>query len=140
MGFFNKLEGNKEISLNAQAGLLLAAITMVAIDGSIDDDEIAIIKRLDGNGHTEDWEMAIKAWKSKTLEECIVLAASSMSYEQKEVAIANLIDIAMADGILVGNEKLLLETYVDAFNIRGEFIEKVVDVVSVKNNKSLFKR
>jgi len=139
MGLFSKLGGSNEISLTPQGGLLLAAITMTAIDGDIDNDEIAIIRRLDGSGKTDAWDSAVKAWKIKTVEECISLAASSMNSEQQLVAIANLIDIAMADGVLVGDEQRLLEAYVEAFDVRESDIETIVNVIAIKNNKSIFK-
>lgn len=63
--------------LTPQGGLLLAAITMTAIDGDIDDDELAIISRLDGRGKTDAWDSAVKTWKMKAVEECISLAAQS---------------------------------------------------------------
>jgi tellurite resistance protein len=138
MGLFDKLGGNKEISLTPQAGMLLSAITMAAIDGDADDDELAVIRRLDGSGRTDAWDSAVKAWKMKSLEECIALAAGSMNSEQRIVAIANLIDIAMADGTLAGAEQRLLEAYVEAFEVGEEIIEQIVDVISIKNNKSIF--
>lgn len=138
MGLFDKLGGNKEISLSPQAGLLLSAITMAAIDGDADDDELAVIRRLDGSGETDAWHSAVKAWKMKSLEECIPLAAGSMNSEQRLVAIANLIDIAMADGMLAGAEQQLLEVYVEAFEVDEEVIEQIVNVISIKNNKSIF--
>lgn len=138
MGLFSKLGGGGEISLTPQGGLLLAAITMTSIDGDIDDDEIAIIRRLDGSGRTDAWESAVKAWKTKTVEECITLAAASMNGEQQLIAIANLIDIAMADGVLAGDEQRLLEAYVEAFDVSESDIERIVNVIAIKNNKSSF--
>jgi uncharacterized tellurite resistance protein B-like protein len=138
MGFFDKLAGTKEVALTPQAGLLVAAITMVAIDGDVDDDELAIIRRLDGSGNTAAWEMAVKTWKAKTVQECIALATAAMNSEQRLVAMANLVDIAMADGGLAGAEKGLLEAYVAAFGVSGADVQKIVDVVSLKNNKAIF--
>ena len=138
MGLFDKLVGNREISLTPQAGLLLSAITMVAIDGDVDDDESAIIRRLDGSGKTDAWDSAVKAYKTNSLEECISIVASSMNTEQRLVATANLIDIAMADGVLAGAEQNLLEAYVEAFEVSKAEIERIVNVVSIKNNKTIF--
>ncbi len=42
MGIFDKSMGNREVELTPHGGLLLAAISMVAIDGDVDDDELAI--------------------------------------------------------------------------------------------------
>lgn len=61
-----------------------------------------------------------------------------MNAEQRLTAIANLIDIAMTDGILAGAEKELLESYVSAFDLSESDIGKIVGVISIKNNKSVF--
>ena len=140
MGLFDKLRGGGEgMSLTPQGGLLLAAITMIAADGDVDDDELAIVRRLDGPYQTKDWDDAVRAWKMYPLEKCIEMATASMNAEQRTVAIANLIDIAMADGVLAGNEEKLLNIYVEAFNIPYSIVEKIVEVIAIKNNKALFR-
>lgn len=138
MGLFDRLTGKQDTVLTPQAGLLLAAISMIAADGSVEDDELAVIRRLDGSGKTADWEDALRIWKTKTTEECIPIAANAMNAEQRLTAIANLIDIAMADGILAGAEKGLLEAYVEAFGTEHADIERIVSVIAVKNNRSIF--
>ena len=138
MGIFSKLTGEQEISLSPQGGLLLSAITMIAIDGDIDDDEISILQRLNRTGNSNDFDAAFKVWKTKELEDCIKLAANAMNQQQQLTAIANLVDIAMADGFLVGNEEKLLEAYVAAFDVPVPEIEKIVEVICIKNNKELF--
>ena len=50
----------------------------------------------------------------------------------------NLIDIAMADGVLEGAERILLEEYVNAFQLDEDFIHGVVTVVSMKNDQDVF--
>ena len=138
MGLFDRLGGEREIALSPQAGLLLAAITMIGADGDIDDDEMAIVRRLDGSASTAAWEAAVKTYKMKSVNECIELATQSMDTEQRKVAMANLVDIAMADGTLIGAEKRLLETFVDAFGIDEGIVSDIVKVIAVKNNKAVF--
>lgn len=140
MGLFNKLRGESELDLTPQAALLLSAITMVAADGDVDDNELAIIKRLDGSNQTKDWDTSLRAWRSKSVSECIEILTAALSQEQQIATIANLIDIAMADGILVGEEKTLLEAYVSAFSVQESQISQMVDVISVKNDKSIFNK
>ena len=137
MGLFDRLL-NCSDSLTPQAGLLLPTITMVAADGDVDDDEMAIIRRLDGGQRTTDWDSAGATSKEKTVQECISLAAASMNDDQRVVAMANLIDIAMADGTLAGAEKGLVEEYVGAFNVDISKVEEIVSVTSLKNNKEVF--
>lgn len=138
MGLFERLIGNHDPSLSPQAALLLAALTMVTADGVVDDNELAIIKRLDGSGRTDAWDLAVKTWKAKSAPGCVALVAETLSLEQQEATMANLIDIAMADGVLAGQEQTLLDEYVEAFDVSIKVIESMVDVVSIKNNKGLF--
>lgn len=139
MGLFDRLISNKPIHLTPQAGLLLSAITMVAIDGEVDDDELAIIRRLDGSANTEAWEAAVKTWKTtRSVDERVSLATAAMNQKQRLVAIANLIDIAMADGVLAGAEERLLEAFVDAFDIDESIVETIVKVIAIKNDRSDF--
>lgn len=138
MGMFDRLTGHKEIQLSPQGGLVLAAITMVAVDGDVDDDELAVIRRLDGSGSTEAWETAVKAYKTKSLRECLEMATAAMNAEQRLVAMANLVDIAMADGGLAGAEKELLEAYVTAFGVSEADVAKMVEVIAIKNDRGVF--
>ena len=138
MGLFDRLVGNKAEPLSPQAGLLLSAITMIAADGDIDDDELAIIRRLDGSKTTTAWESAVKTWKANSIQDCISISAQAMNQDQRLAAMANLIDIAMADGSLHGNEQQLLEAYIEAFAVDVTIVEKIVEVVSLKNNKAVF--
>lgn len=138
MGLFGKLGGNKEIELTPQGGLLVAALTMVGIDGDIDEDEIAIIRRLDGSRATPDWDSALKVYKMKPISECVGIVANTLNEKQQLITIANLVDIAMADGILAGEEEQLLEAYVEAFDVPVGDIENIVNVISIKNDKSPF--
>ena len=138
MGMFDKLLGSREISLTPQAGLLLAAITMVSADGDVDDNEVAVIRRLDGSGRTDDWDAAVQTWKRFPLEECARRAAAALNPDQRIATIANLIDIAMADGFLAGAERDLLERYVPLFEIPAETVQSIVEVIAIKNNKGVF--
>lgn len=47
---------------------------MVAIDGNVDDDELAIIRRLDGIGKTEAWDAALRVWKTRPVERSAYLS------------------------------------------------------------------
>ena len=138
MELFDKLGEGHDIALTAKAALLLSAITMTAIDGVIDDDEIAIINRLDGSGTNNSWDLAIKIWDMKSVDECISLITESLDQKQQLVAMANMIDIAMADGFLVSAEKKLLEAYAASFSVTDSDIEKIIHVISIKNDRSLF--
>lgn len=134
MGLFDKLSGGGDTKLSAQSALLLSAMTMIGIDGDIDDDEVAIIQRMDrGNRTSNDWNNALKVWKKKSISECVDIVVNTLDKEQQITAMANLIDIAMADGVLDGDEKILLEQYIEKFDVDLSVVESIVEVVSMKN-------
>ncbi|WP_189398014.1 TerB family tellurite resistance protein [Arenicella chitinivorans] len=121
-----------------KAALLLATITITAIDGELDAHEMAIINRLDGFKTTDDWNTAIAVWNDTPLEDCIPLVAASLDEKQQRIAMANMFDIAMADGYLDEAENLLLRAYANTFEVSEADIEKIVDVITIKNDRSKF--
>lgn len=134
----NSFSGKPQYSLTPKAALLLATITITAIDGELDEDEVAIINRLDGSTTSEAWDSAIAVWNALHVDECISVVADTLDPRQQRVALANMVDIAMADGFLDEAENLLLRAYAGAFNVDEADIEKIVDVITIKNNKSIF--
>ena len=95
-------------TLTPKSALLLAAITVTAIDGDLDEREVAIINRLDGFNTSDDWDTAIAVWNEMSVDQCIPLVASNLDPKQQRVVMANLVDIAMADGFLDEAENILL--------------------------------
>lgn len=139
MGLFDKLRGNTEIDLSPRGAMLLACISMVGADGHIDEDEISIIYRIDGEQRTLAWDQALDAWRRvSTAVDCVDLVAAQLNAEQRRFTLANLVDIAMADGFLEGTEKALLEMYLEAFETDPVFVDAVCEVIGTKNNLSLF--
>ena len=103
MGLFDALRGQREVVLTPRAAMLLACISMVSADGDIGDDEIAVIRRIDGSASNSDWQKALEAWKRVSgPNECVNLTAPHLNADQRRFTGANLIDIAMADGLLAG--------------------------------------
>ena len=112
---------------------------MIAADGDFDDDELAVIRRIDGNANTPDWDKAKDAWKRVSgPNECVDLTTPHLNEGQRRFTIANLIDIAIADGVLAGTEQRLLDRYLESFELDEGFIKGVVDVLSVKNDQAPF--
>jgi len=126
------------LMLTPKAALLLSTITMAAIDGELDRNEIAIINRLDGFSLSGEWDLAIAVWEVTPVEECIILISQTLNSKQQRVAMANMVDIAMADGSFDQNENVLLRAYANAFDVLDEDVERIVDVITIKNDKSLF--
>jgi uncharacterized tellurite resistance protein B-like protein len=124
--------------LTPKSALLLSTITVTAIDGDLDENEVAIINRLDGFKTSEDWDSAIAVWHTTSVNDCIPMVAEALDEKQQRVAMANMVDIALADGFLDEAENVLLSAYAKAFSVSDAEIEKIVDVITIKNDKSLF--
>ena len=124
--------------LTPRAALLLAAITISAVDGELSTNEVAIINRLDGFTTSTDWDFAIGVWNDTPMEDCVDLVAKSMSERQQRICFANLVDIAMADGSLHESENVLLSAYTSAFSVTDAEVEKIFDVITLKNDKAGF--
>ncbi|GAA6138104.1 hypothetical protein NBRC116583_18510 [Arenicella sp. 4NH20-0111] len=124
--------------LTPRAAVLLAAITVSAVDGELDSNEVAIINRLDGFTTSADWDFAIGVWNDTPMEDCVALVAKSLNERQQRICFANLVDIAMADGSLHESENVLLRAYTSAFSVTDGEVERIVDVITLKNDKTGF--
>lgn len=137
MGLFDKLLG-KDAKLTPKSAFVLSAMTLIAADGQIDEEEIFALRRL-VKGDTDSIKNAQKVWQANpNLKDLLPLIAAALDEKQKEVVLANLIDLAMADGILAGAEKELLTLYLQAFDINEEKVKPIIDVVALKNNTGIF--
>jgi uncharacterized tellurite resistance protein B-like protein len=137
MGLFDKLSGSGSSKLTPKSALALAAITMIGADGSVDDGELDGLHRI-VRGDDEAFRLAFRVYKDKDINECLTLVSNILNDRQKVAAIANLLDLAMADGMLAGAEKRLLEAYVNNFNVDEEIVRTIIDVIAIKNDFSIF--
>jgi uncharacterized tellurite resistance protein B-like protein len=72
------------------------------------------------------------------LPEIISLVAASLNDKQRMTALAILLDLAMADGILAGNEQKILQMYMEKFGISEAAVRPIVDAIALKNDFSIF--
>ncbi len=134
MGLFDGLKKTANVNLTSEAALLLGCITMIAADGSIDEDELAIVRRIDGPNDSEHWVIAQKTWKQHDFATCAGYVCDFIAEAHILPLFANLIDIAMADGELEGDEQALLEEYVNHLKPDDSTIQKMVEVIQIKNS------
>lgn len=137
MGIFDKLAGVKEAQLTPKAALALAAMTIIGIDGAIEEEELDALKKI-VRGDGVAFEQAYKVYKDRSIQECVQLVGKALDEKQKVAVIANLLDIAMADGMLAGAEKDLMMLYVDSFKISEDILNDIVDMIAIKNDFSIF--
>ncbi len=144
MGFFNKHSraedlvnqhmGDEDIELTSKSALALAVMTLIGVGEPKEYEEISILKRI-VRGDKDAVVQAFKVYKDKSVEECMCIVNNSLKDRtQKAAVIANLFDIAAAQGILDDAEEDLMK-YAEVFEIPDELLKNIVGIMSLKNYK-----
>jgi uncharacterized tellurite resistance protein B-like protein len=137
MGIFDKLTGSKTIQLTPKSALVASAITVIAADGVLDDQELYDLQKI-VRGDKSAVDTAIKVMQGNQLPDIIAMVASMLNEKQRMTAMAILLDLAMADGILVGNEQKILQMYMEQFGISEAAVKPIIDIIALKNDFSVF--
>ena len=136
MGIFDKLTG-KTATLTPKSALVLSAITVIAADGVIDEAELNDLAKI-VRGDRKSIDVAIEVLRANKFPAVIDLVAATLDEKQKFATLAILCDIAMADGILAGEEKTILQMYMDKFGIPEARLQPVIETIAIKNDFSIF--
>jgi len=136
MGIFDKLTG-KSATLNPKSALVLSAITVIAADGVVDEAELSDLAKI-VRGDRKSIDTAIQVMKANPFPGVIDLIAATLDEKQRIATLAILCDIAMADGVLAGEEKKILQMYMDKFGISEEKMAPIIEAIAIKNDFSIF--
>jgi uncharacterized tellurite resistance protein B-like protein len=136
MGIFDKLTG-KPATLTSKSALVVSAITVIAADGVIDEAELNDLAKI-VRGDKKSIDTAMQVMKENPFPGVIDLVAKALDEKQKLATLAILCDIAMSDGILAGEEKKILQMYMDKFGVSEAKLAPIIDAISIKNNFSIF--
>ena len=136
MGIFDKLTG-KPATLTSKSALVVSAITVIAADGAIDEAELNDLAKI-VRGDKKSIDTAMQVMKENPFPGVIDLVAKALDEKQKLATLAILCDIAMSDGVLAGEEKKILQMYMDKFGVPEAKLAPIIDAISIKNNFSIF--
>jgi uncharacterized tellurite resistance protein B-like protein len=136
MGIFDKLTG-KPATLTPKSALVLSAITVIAADGAIDEAELNDLAKI-VRGDKKSIDTAMQVMKENPFPGVIDLVVKALDEKQKLATLAILCDIAMSDGVLAGEEKKILQMYMDKFGVSEANLAPIIDALSIKNNFSIF--
>jgi uncharacterized tellurite resistance protein B-like protein len=136
MGIFDKLTG-KPATLTPKSALVLSAITVIAADGAIDEAELNDLAKI-VRGDKKSIDTAMQVMKENPFPGVIDLVVKALDEKQKLATLAILCDIAMSDGVLAGEEKKILQMYMDKFVVSEANLAPIIDALSIKNNFSIF--
>jgi len=137
MGIFDKLRGSKSIQLTPKSALITAAITVIASDGVLDDAELGDLAKI-ARGDKNAVNDAVQVLQGGSIQEAMDLVTNCLNEKQRMSAMAILLDLAMADGILAGNEQKILQQYMEKFGISEVALKPVIDAIALKNDFSVF--
>ena len=135
MGIFDKLTG-KPATLTLKSVLVLSAITVIAADGVIDEAERDLAKIVRGDKKSID--TAMQVMKANPFPGVIDLVANVLDEKQKIATLAILCDLAMSDGVLAGQEKQILQMYMDKFGVSEAKLSPIIEATAIKNDFSIF--
>jgi uncharacterized tellurite resistance protein B-like protein len=136
MGIFDKLTG-KPATLNPKSALVLSAITVIAADGVIDEAEINDLAKI-VRGDRKSIDTAMQVLKATPFPAVIDLVANVLDEKQKISTLAILCDLAMSDGVLAGQEKKILQMYMDKFGVAEAKLTPIIEIIAIKNDFSIF--
>jgi uncharacterized tellurite resistance protein B-like protein len=136
MGIFDKLTG-KPATLTPKSALVLSAITVIAADGVIDEAEINDLAKI-VRGDKKSIQTAMDVLKANRFPGVIDMVAATLDEKQKLATLAILCDLAMADGVLAGEEKAVLQMYMDKFGVSEAALKPIIEAIAIKNDFSIF--
>ena len=137
MGIFDKLKGSKTIQLTPKSALVAAAISVIASDGVLDEAELGDLAKI-ARGDKNAVNDAVQILEDNSVQDTMDLVAKCLNEKQRMAAMAILLDLAMADGILAGNEQKILQQYMEKFGISETAIKPLIDTIALKNDFSVF--
>ncbi|MDP3562856.1 MAG: tellurite resistance TerB family protein [Methanoregula sp.] len=136
IGIFDKLTG-KTATLNPKSALVLSAITVIAADGIIDQAEMNDLAKI-CRGDRKSIDTAMEVLKANKFPGVIDMIANVLDEKQKIATLAILCDLAMSDGVLAGEEKAILQMYMNKFGIPEATMTPIIEAIAIKNDFSIF--
>ncbi len=117
-------------------GFAAALQAMVEVDGSVDGEETHVLRRVVGSNEVV--AQALDYLRRHGAEALQRELGELLDKRQKLCLLANLIEVAMVDGYLRGDEQQLLLAFLQALGIDQEAYETIYEVLAIKNNLSIF--
>ncbi|MDD5599402.1 MAG: hypothetical protein PHV82_15755 [Victivallaceae bacterium] len=127
-----KIDGAHHLS--PMLGLVVILMFVAAVDDDIAKDEQEFIERFCG-GDTKLYNKAYEYYQKHTLGETI--ACLALDEQQKMCYLANILELAMADGIYDSREQKMIETFTAAAGLDKGKVRTIEDVLLIKNQLSV---
>jgi uncharacterized tellurite resistance protein B-like protein len=116
---------------------VFSAITVIAADGVIDQVEMNDLAKI-CRGDQKSIDTAMQVLKANMFPGVIDMIANVLDEKQKIATLAILCDLAVSDGVLAGEEKVILQMYMDKFGIPETKMTPIIEAIAIKNDFSIF--
>ena len=143
MGLFDKVLGGSTDKLTEAEGMAGIALTAIASDGMITEEEaaglgtsLARMKLYSGMSNRDVnkvFEKLIKVARAEGVDKLLELSSTAVRAELKPTAFALAADLLMADGHVAPEEKRFLEKIQKTLLVNDGEAVKIVEVIAIKN-------
>lgn len=127
----------EHLRLTPKEALALAAIAVMSVDGSVEDAELKVTNRIIQGDH-EAFLTAYAIHDELGTLDSVRLSCEILNSDQILFAVANFLDLVMADGVLSGSEEKLIHFILELSGLPDETLENIRTVLTIKNNFSVF--
>jgi len=124
----------EEQRISPLLGLTVVLMFIATVDNAITDEEQEFIKRFCGSDD-ELYDKAYEYYQNHTFEETI--GALALNGQQKMCYLANIIELAMVDGVFDSREQKMIKRFADAADLNEAEVRTIRDVLLIKNQLSV---
>jgi uncharacterized tellurite resistance protein B-like protein len=125
---------SEAVEITPMIGFAASLMFTAAVDGSIAEEEQQYIEKLCGLDQ-EAYLAAYNYYQNKSLEE--LLDSLELDEQQKLCYLANIIELAMIDGVFDSKEQGIIQSFTDVFGIKESQVRMIEDVLLMKNQLSV---
>ncbi len=144
MGLFDKFSSKDEnVKLSKEEAFSAVSLVSVAADGVITEEEarglfvqlyrMKMFSGYNDNQMSSMFNKLINIIKKKGMDSLVVMAKESLPEDMKATAFAVATDLALADGEIAEEEKMLLTKIQQSLGIPEDEAVKIIEVMLIKN-------
>lgn len=144
MGLFDKFSSKDEnVKLSKEEAFVAVSLVSVAADGVITEEEarglfvqlyrMKMFSGYNDNQMSSMFNKLINIIKKKGMDSLVVMAKESLPEDMKATAFAVATDLALADGEIAEEEKMLLTKIQQSLGIPEDEAVKIIEVMLIKN-------
>ena len=124
-----------DAKLNAFSALAAGMMYVAGIDNEIAESEERYIRRTCGV-RKDEFRAGVKFYNNNSLVE-FQNQTTLMSENQKLCILANMLDLAMIDGVLHTSEQNIIQSFIDSTGLDKNKAGKIIDVLEIKNHTAI---